>query len=102
MPCPTGRVPKLASRLSRLTQRIYDQAVDHVSTGILTLGFDVIERRHIEPVFADLGFQHEDWVNPATRHRFAERLGLLGAPSCGRQLARPVHPMLAAIYRKAC
>jgi hypothetical protein len=58
--------------------RISVQSADQFAGGLLPLGFEVVERQQLQSVLDELKYQHGDFVNPETRKRLKEQLGIEG------------------------
>ena len=54
------------------------QATDSFQSGLVPLGFQVVERSQIEAVLNELGFQQTDLVDPHTREHLGQVLGIGG------------------------
>ena len=54
------------------------QATDQFLSGLVPLGFQVVERSQIEAVLDELSFQQTDLVDPNTRKHLGEVLGIEG------------------------
>ena len=54
------------------------QATDQFANSLIELGFDVIERQELNALVGELAFQQSELVNPETRQKLREQLGVKG------------------------
>ncbi len=54
------------------------QSADQFAGGLLPLGFEVVERQQLQAVLVELNYQYSESVNPETRRKLKEQLGLEG------------------------
>lgn len=54
------------------------QASDQFASGLIELGFDVVERQHIANVYKELGLQLSGIIDDSTRVKLGKQLGLKG------------------------
>lgn len=52
------------------------QATDQFSAGLVVLGFEVVERQHLEEVVSELGLQQSGLISEKNRKALGEHLGL--------------------------
>jgi curli biogenesis system outer membrane secretion channel CsgG len=54
------------------------QATDQFCASLMTIGFDVVERQQLLSIVRELSFQQSEFVNPDTRIKLKEQLGVEG------------------------
>ena len=54
------------------------QSTDQFSVGLIELGFDVVERHHLEAIINELALQNSGFISEQTRKKLGEQLGLEG------------------------
>ena len=54
------------------------QSTDQFSAGLITLGFEVVERQHFDKIISELNLQETGLITERTRKELGEQIGLEG------------------------
>jgi TolB-like protein len=77
-PLPPGIPKRVAVAPFSGDSRIAERAAEQFATGLIRFGFDVVQRRDLEPVLADLDAPHGELLDDRARDDLAHELGIQG------------------------